>query len=300
MLISKTMEPIKRGYSTSFFRWPIEKGKEKKAILEWKSDSNLPIIIYHPHLNFDPISNFSRRINMIDRERSSLMLEMEGFHGSLNDYFVPKEDKFIPIIHESIKVYSNFFENIKLLLSSIEFNSRVPKDNWLWDDTGFWSAKSDKNRYMGLSEESAFNLWDDSKDLLMSLIISSPSTLLEITLDKLQESSFDLDIYYSNRFVAFPDRIRAVHESLNNIGKWKSIKIEKDNYDIIFGTISHQKSMLQKEKKPIFYVKPEWVIPLNENPEVGTDWLYAVIVKNTFFSLNKGMNKPEGYAFNPH
>ena len=60
------------------------------------------------------------------------------------------------------------------------------------------------------------------------------------------------------------------------------------------------RSLLSSHKlKALSSLKPMYLflsLLADQNPEVGTDWLYAVIVKNTFFSLNKGMNKPEGYA----
>ncbi len=296
MLISYTMGAIKRQYPTKFYHWPIEKEKKQESMMKWKSDAKQPFILFHPYLNFDPIKNFDRQISMMDRDHTKLEWEMKELYDFLEKIYVSSEDRLMPIVHETIRTDFGFFDNLESLLTKIEFNFKLFEGEWLWGDTGYWIAKDKKFRYLGLSEASALNLWRDSEDLILCYVASNPSTLLEFTLDKRAEDSFSLNIYYANRYVVFPDLIDAIHKALNALGSWKTIRVERGDHDDIFGKNHSEYSMAGSGTPATFNVNPKRVIPLSEDPPVGTDWLYAVVVENTFFSIDGAMDVPEGFA----
>ena len=287
---------IRRGYSKNFYHWPIEEEKKYDSMLKWESVKDQPILVFHPFLSFDPISNFDRQRSMLARDHSNIGWEMSKTYDLLESIFVPEDDKLTPIIHEKIKADFNFFDSSESLLAKIEYNFKVPEDEWLWNDTGYWSAIDSKYGYMGISEDSAFDLWNQSKDLILCYIASNPCTLLEFKLDKREENSFSLNIYYANKFVAFPDLIDAIHRALDEVGCWKTIKIEKKDHDIIFDSKYNNHQLTKKENPTTFSITPTLVMPLGDDPHVGTDLLYAVIVENTFFKIENMMKKPEGYA----
>ncbi|MEM0134047.1 MAG: hypothetical protein QXU18_02300 [Thermoplasmatales archaeon] len=290
------MGVIKRSYSENFYFWPIEKEKRNDSILKWESGKKAPIVVYHPFLRFDPISNFDRQIGMLARDHSDLNWGISEINSFLESKYIPAEDKLTPIVHEKIKAKFDFFGSLNLLLTRIEYYYKIPENNWLWDNTGYWSAKGSRFGYMGISEKSALDLWNQSDELTLCYIASNASSLLEFILDKREENSFFLNIYYSNEFSAFPDLIDAVHKALDEIGQWEALKIEKNDHEIIFNYKPNISELTNDEKFASFPIIPYRVMPFGEDPPVGTDFLYAVIVENTFFKIHNWMKIPEGYA----
>ena len=286
---------IKRSYSTNFYDWPIGKERKHISILKWESVSGQPIVVYHPLLPFDPISIYDHQRDMLDR--GDFLDNWQGIdHEQLDERYIPVRQNLTPIVHEKIKANFNFFDNLELLLKTIEQNFKVPDDHWLWDDTGFWTARDTKYSYMGLSEESAFDLWTKSSNLILCYVTSNPSTLLEFKLDKREENIFYLNIYYTNRFVVFPDLIDAVHKSLDCAGNWELLKSEKGNHDTIFESLHRRRGQISEMPDTTFSIIPAMVIPLYEPPRPGTDFLFAVALENTFFKIENTMNEREGLA----
>ena len=178
-------------------------------------------------------------------------------------------------------------------------NKPVTKDveqlKRLWNDTGYWAAADSENGYTGLSEDSALALWKNSDKLKLCYVASNLSTLLEFTLDKQEADRFSLNVYYSNRFVVFPDLIDTIHKALNKLGSWKTLRIEQDDHDAIFDIQTNNTRMKMNEPNS-FTISPKRVIPLRDDPYPGTDWLSAVVIENIFFTHEDTMTKPNGYA----
>lgn len=286
---------IKRSYSTNFYEWPIGKERKHTSILKWKSVMGQPIIVYYPLLTFDPISNYDNQKEMLDRG-DSLEVWQGMEYEQLERRYIPIRRNHIPVVHEKIKANFNFFDNLELLLKVIEQNFKVPNEEWLWDDTGYWTAKDSKYSYMGLSEESAFDLWSNSSNLTLCYVASNPSMLLEFKLDKTEGDSFYLNIYYGNRFVVFPDLIDAVHKSLDGVGNWELLNSQKGNDSTIIEGQYRHRELIYELPDTTFSIIPARVIPLYEPPTPGTDFLFAVALKNTFFKIEDTINEPEGFA----
>lgn len=286
---------IRRSYSTDFYDWPISKERKHVSALKWESEKGQPIVVYHPFLTFDPISKFENQRDMLDRDLSIFDWQETEYHQLRREY-MPHEQNITPIVHEKIMANYNFFDCLELLLTAIEKNFKVPDDTWLWYDTGYWTAWDAKYSYIGLSEKSALDLWTKTVNLTLCYVVSSPSMLLEFKLNKSEENSFYLNIYYTNKFIVFPDLIDAVHKSLEGIGKWKLLKTEKVDHDTIFEVQNSHQRLINELPNKIFPIMPARVIPLFEHPQPGTDFLFAVAVENTFFKIENKMKEPEGFA----
>lgn len=285
--IVNAMKIIKRSYPAKLYRWPIGEDKESDIILKWKSNLNQSLIVFHPFLAFDPISTYSRQKGILARGHSSIEILKRKYITEL---------EYTPIVHEEIRADFNFFSNLESLLAIIEHNFKIPKDAWLWYDTGYWTAKSRKFSYMGISEDSALQVWSRNNEITLSYVASSTSVLLEFRLDKHEENAFVLNVYYTNRFVVFPDLIDTVHRALNCLGPWEIKKTETTEHDKIFDIGYHQGYSNEMVTTLTFPIIPIRVIALSNNPAPGSDFLYAVLVKNTFFKIPGCVTKPEGYA----
>lgn len=291
---------IKRSYPAKLYRWPIGEDKKSDIILKWESNLNQSLIVFHPCLAFDPISTYNRQEDMLARDSSSIGIMEEHRHLEVERKYILKSEHITPIVHEEIIADFNFFSSLERLLARIECNFNLSKDRWLWDDTGYWTAKSGKFRYMGISEDSAFQVWNKSNEMALYYVASSTSILLEFIMDKHEENSFVLNIYYTNRIVVFPDLIDAVHRALDDLGPWEIKNTETKDHDEIFA-IEQKKDHPYERGAPLtFPIIPVRVISLFENPFPGSDFLYAVLVKNTFFKIEGQMTKPEGYAILTH
>ena len=286
---------IKRSHSTNFYDWPIGKERKHTAVLKWTSISEQPIVVYHPLLPFDPISIYGNQSDMFDRDNFLSSWE-EIDRAQLEERYIPIKRNLTPIVHEKIKANFNFFDNLELLLKTIEKNFKVPEDEMLWYDTGYWTGRNAKYTYMGLSEESAFDIWTKSSDLSLCYVASNSSTLLEFKLDKREENIFYLNIYYTNRFVVFPDLIDAVHKSLDFAGNWELLNSEKGNHDTIFESLYKRRGQIFDMPDTTFSIIPAMVIPFSEPPIPGTDFLFAVALENNFYKIETTMNEPEGFA----
>ena len=292
------MKVIIRSYSENFYFWPIDEEKKHDSIMKWEYNSGQPIVVFHPLLSFDPISTLERQRQILARERDEGLFDWqtEKKYDKFKRMYDPKEDITKPIVHEEINVNCNFFKILELFLGNIERNFNFNEGDGFWKDTGYWTAKDKKYAYMGISEESALRVWDKSSDVKLCYIASSDFTLLEFYLDKLEENSFSLNIYYANKYNVFPDSIDAVHRALDKIGEWRTIKIETKDHEDIFAINYKNRSLIEKDDVKSFTIKPQRVIPLGSNPSPGTDWLFAVVVENTFFTINDQIKKPEGYV----
>ena len=215
-------------------------------------------------------------------------------HQVLESAFIPNSEFITPIVHEEIRADFSFFSGLELLLAGIERNCKLTKDAWLWGNTGYWAARSGRFGYMGISEEGAKQIWEKSRDIAMSYIASSSSILLEFRLDKNEKDACIFNVYYSNRFIVFPDLIDAVHKALDDLAPWKVMKKEIKELDVIFSIEKKERSTMETKNISTFPIHPVRVIPLTEDPRPGSDWLDTVIVKNTFFKAS-GQISPEGY-----
>jgi hypothetical protein len=290
------MSAIVRHYSSRFFDWPITKAKRSQAYLQWNSNKNEVMTVFHPYINFDPISTYNRQDNMIDRGHSTMKTEDELLYNSLKDFYIPEGDEITPIVHETIKVHSSFFENLEIILEKIESNFKVPEDNWLWDETGHWTAKDKNQTYIGMSEENAFELWRLKDQLSLCFVVSSTSIILEFYLNPGNDSHFSINIYYANRFLPFPDLINAVHEALNYVGKWETTDIEKDDESVIFRSKIKRTPFEINRKPKTFLVSPKWVRPISNTPRVGYNFYDTVVIENTFFPTQETETSATGYA----
>ena len=287
---------IRRSYSTEFYFWPIDKEKRHDSILKWEVVRGEPVVVFHPFLSFDPLTNLERQTGMLARDGYILDWQINGLYDNLKGIYDPGEDRVTPIVHEEIKADFNFFQGLDSFLGKIERNFKLKADQWLWNDTGYWTAMDSKYGYMGLSEESAIRIWNNNKDIRLCYIVSNPSTILEFYLDKREENIFSLNVYYTNTFVVFPDLIEAVHRALDEVGNWKTIKIENKDHDVILASDYKNKRSMKREDIITFSISPKRVMPIGNDPNPGTDFLYAVIVENTFFNIEERVKKPDGYA----
>ena len=292
------MKVIIRNYSEYFYFWPIDDEKKHDSIMKWEYNSGQPIVVFHPLLSFDPISTLERQRQILARERDEGPFDYrtEKKYDKFRSFYDPIADIRKPIVHEEIKVRCNFFKSLEPFLGDLEWNFKFNPGDGFWSDTGCWTAKDNKYSYMGLSEESALMVWDQSSDVKLCYIASSESTLLEFYLDKLEENSFSLNIYYANKYNVFPDSIDAVHRALDKIGEWKRIKIETKDHDDIFAINHKNRSLIEKGDIESFTIKPQRVIPYESNLSPETEWFFAVVVENTFFTINDQIKKPEGYV----
>lgn len=292
------MKVINRIYSEDFYFWPIDKEKKHDSIMKWEDNSGQPIVVFHLLLSFDPISTLERQRQILARERDEELFDWqtEKEYDKFRSIYGPKEEIKKPIVHEEIKVRCNFFNSLESFLGDLERNLKLNAGGGFWSDTGYWAAKDNKYTYMGISEESAFMVWEQCSDVKLCYIASSVPILLEFYLDKLEEDSFSINVYYTNRFTVFPDLIDAVHRTLDKIGEWERIKIETEDYDDIFTITPKNKHHMERDDIKSFPVRPQRVIPLVSNPSPGTDWLFAVVAENTFFKINDIMKKPNGYV----
>lgn len=287
---------IKRNHSTNFYEWPIGEERKHDSLLKWETTKGQPMVVYHPSLNFDPISNLMRQIKMLGRDDSIYNWEKLEIQNRLERRYIPGEQNTTPILHEEIKANFNFFDYLEPLLTAVERNFKITVDELLWYNTGYWAARDAKYSYIGLSEKSAFDLWTKSSNLILFYVASNPSTLLEFKLDKREENIFYLNIYYANRFVVFPDLIDGMHKSLEETGKWKVLRTEKGDHSTIFESKYNNGHRKNNISENIFQITLPRVIPLNEPPRSETDWLYAVAMNNTFFKIGNNMKKSEGFA----
>lgn len=290
------MNIIERDYSKDFYFWPIDKERRHVSVLKWESADDQPIVVFHPFLHFDPLSNLDRQKDMMARDGDICTWEFDGIYKNLEGIYDPIEDRLTPIVHEEIRANINFFQSLDSFLRKIEHHFKLKAGQQMWIDTGYWAARDSKYGYMGISEENAMRLWNQSKELRMCYIASIESLLLEFYLDKGEANSFSLSVYYTNKYLVFPDMIDAVHKALDDVGDWKTIKIENKDHDDIFAINYKNKRSMEKQYVLPFSIKPKWVMPLGNNPRPGTDLLYAVVAENTFFKIENRMKKPEGYA----
>ena len=291
------MTIIRRNYSTNFYRWPITEEKEHTSILKWEIEENDPLVVFHPFLSFDPINNLYRQISMLDDKDYFAMNEEDEISSNFwKKTYAYSEDLITPIVHETIRTNFNFFENLESLLTRIELDFKIQKGNWLWDDTGFWSAKDNKYGYIGLSEDSAKQLWKSCKELILCFVVSNPSMLIEFTADKKTDDGFYTNVYYANKFLPFPELIDVIHRTLDELGSWTTLKLEKQDEKDIFDKYPERNSVFMTPESSAFSVFPEWAIPNHDDPPPGSEWLYAVVVKNKFFSIGRTMPTPMGYV----
>jgi hypothetical protein len=286
---------IKRHYPIKLYHWPIGKTKESDMMLKWESGLNQPLVVFHPFLSFDPISTHDRQERMLIRDESEIEWNSRWLHQMIESVYIPNSEYVIPIVHEEIKAAFNFFSGLDRLLAGIERNCKTPKDERLWEDTGYWTARSGRFGYMGISEDGAKQIWEKSNELTMSYIASSSSILIEFRLDKNEKDTCILNVYYSNRSIVFPDLIDGLHRALDDLAPWKVVKKEMKEHDEIFNIENKEMGTMQLEKISVFPIHPVRVISSVEDPAPASDWLYAVLVKNTFFKIAKQI-KPEGYA----
>lgn len=287
---------IKRMYSPDFYTWPIDKEKKHASILRWDSIQGQPIVVFHPHLSFDPLNNLRRHEGILARDGDVFDWQNDNLYNDLNGIYDHREDNLVPIVHEEIEVDVSVFNNLDSFLSKIADYFKLESDQWLWYDTGFWAAKGHKYGYIGISEESAIRLWNENQKINLCYIASNTSMLLEFYLDKRVKSCFSLNVYYTNRSIVFPDLIDCVHRALDNIGYWKTINIENKDHDVIFSIDNKDKQSIGNNDERYLYIKPKMVMPFGDDPYPGTDFLYAVVVENTFFNVENVKGKPEGYA----
>lgn len=290
------MSAIKRSYPTKFYYWPILEAKKTQDIIKWASSETGPMLLFHPYLRFETLENSDRQDSMIDRGFNHMAWEDKELYELTEKMYVPEGDSFSPVVHETIVGKFDLFDKLNSLLEKIEFYFRVPEKAWLWDETGHWVAKDKDHRYIGMSEESAESLWKSKRDLTLCYVASNSSTILEFNLDKKHDDIFLLDIYHSNRFVAFPDLIEVIHKTLDEFGEWRTKNIEKNDESIIFGDNLNFISDLEGKTPLTFKVIPKWVRPIGDNPRVGGNFYDAVVIENTFFSAQKSSSSPTGYA----
>lgn len=278
-----------------FYRWPPSQNKKIDQIVRWSASETAPLIVFHPDISFDPLPNSHIQQHMIDRYLPGMRWDNDDYEREMKKY-IPSGDEEIPIVHEVIEVRNSFFEYLEDFLSGIESARKVPKGAWLWDDTGYWAAKSGKLCYMGLNENTAKALWNRSQILEMCFVLITPNSLMSIELDKKEPNSFIIDAYYNNRFSAFPDLIEATHKALETIGNWSTLSIEKKDNSDLFGAWSLDTQKTNPQIKDLFTINPERVIPVTNHFIHGKRHYNSVVIENNFFADKKSQILPEGYA----
>ncbi len=286
---------IKRSYSTRVFSWPIEKDRKFYPYVSWSSQASDPLVVYHPYLLFDPISKGSRMESVVDRRRRIFLHPLMDYTA---EKYIPRSIGEIPIKHcvYKVKVKANPLGVLETFLSMIEQSYRLTDDSWLWNDTGYWSGFSDNKGFIGLGEKSAAQLYKSGKEIKLCYVVSCPSTILVFTLASGIRNEFELDAYHSNKFIPFPELVSSIESSLSRIGKWDSILAENHTDDVVFHHKKAQRDHHRDCPFKVSSVKPEFVVPTINNPRIGENDYYAIVLKNKIF-FGKECSLPQNGYF---
>jgi hypothetical protein len=232
---------IDRFYGSTLYYPPPDSNKKFGSSFHWKAPKKGPLVVFHPEFPFDPWSADTREIEILARRLDDDSIIGPEFH--MASPFVPPEGNEIQILHESFRVTRKIHNAIQAFIELYPDFLRAEKDETLWWNTGFWSARCGEENWMGISEPT-FNQYPFSSNRgEFAYVLCNYSTIIELS-SRTSSEPATVDVYLNNRSLPWAEMRRAVLSTLDTIGPWDSTGKEFIDKEHITSGIMKRKWMM--------------------------------------------------------
>ena len=149
------------------------------------------------------------------------------------DVYIPYLGRKALVLQEAHHTEAHVLDTVDAFLEEYPEFVRLREDEQMWDDTGFWSARLDKDNYFGLARKTAELLLHDVPDCELALILANQMNMFAFTTQSGQKGTW-VDVYLNDSYLPFAELRRAVHLTIDTLGDWKrgEYRIE-DSGDIL-------------------------------------------------------------------
>ncbi len=206
---------IERGGGTHFYPWEGGRLGSPRPCFHWRGNPSQRLVVQHPFIGFDPASASIRTSEVLEGRNAIDVITGE------DDYCAGDECNKTLILHETFEIGCTLSEFVVKFPRALEDACRMPKDRFLWTDTGAWIVETADEHYLGLGPTTIQRPLGRGNLARAAYVWVATSSIIGAVWNARTPARLTVETCFGNRFLSFAEEAAFVDEALSRLGDWR-------------------------------------------------------------------------------